>query len=164
MIGEVRGPVPQHSQKDPAGEVSQSELMGESKVCNWPRCDLDFSKAVFCRPECLNEAEKSTMSAAKHDVSQGGAWHVGDPYAGNCSGAHATVRDSDGRIVIFVPCEGASHHEVIAIADLAAAAPKMLAALKFVRTEFAQFLNDDRHSRRVRDCIDAAIRKAEGRS
>jgi hypothetical protein len=26
MIGEVRGPVPQHSQKDPAGEVSQSEL------------------------------------------------------------------------------------------------------------------------------------------
>lgn len=48
----------------------------------------------------------------------------------------------------------------IAKAALEAAAPDMLAVLERIRIEFKEFLGEDAPSRRIRDQIDAAIKKA----
>lgn len=61
-------------------------------------------------------------------------------------------------------CNVSANDDAQANAHLIAAAPDMLAALQFTRQELAPLLNDDRHSRMVRDRINTAIAKAEGKA
>lgn len=90
------------------------------------------------------------MSEAKHTP----AWEVCNPgdYA-DYAGRSIVILSGDSKIIVVL----GDDKKAVAIAHLIAAAPEMLEALKWAATVI-------RPGSDLRDSIDAAIAKAEGRS